>query len=124
MALNEAALSARGTWLAFAWAGRLALADLAEACGGATVGTVYVDAAVAQRGLAEIAAPVHRHGLLALCEKALFEACGGFDVGLEGEAMWADFLQRAAALQARIVGWNAPRPAFQPPRKQNEVPHA
>ena len=41
----------------------------------------------------------------------------------EGEAMWADFLQRAAALQVRIIGWNAPRPGFQPRPDPNEVPH-
>lgn len=122
-ALNNAALSARGKWLAFAWAGRLALADLAEACSGAEAGTVYADATLMPPGIAQASSPVRHHGLLALCEKTVFEACGGFDVSLEAEAMWADFLERAAAVQVRILTWTVPRPAFQPHREVNEVPH-
>ncbi len=122
-ALNAAALSARGRWLAFAWPGRLATAGLMEACSEAAAGTFYIDAAAAQAGPPGEPGPLQRHGLMALCERALFEDCGGFDVGLDGDAMWTDFLQRASALDARIVRWQAPRMAFQPSQGMNEVAH-
>lgn len=105
--LNAAVAIARGSFLAFAHPGGPNPAGLSEAVRETRPGILDLDSAViARRALAGAKPQLHR--LRCLVGREDFIAMGGFDPGLEEEAMWLDIIAKAGALGMHVHIWEAP----------------
>jgi hypothetical protein len=115
-ALNDAALMARGDWLAFAQPGRLNAGLLADALGVVADNNIYAegiltsasrlpDATVAEDG----ANVTFDRGLDCLISRGAFVESGGLDPSLATPEMWSELTEKARALDYHVVIWPVPR---------------
>lgn len=104
--LNAAALTARGTWLAFARPAAVGTAQLAEAVEAAADGTLYIATTGADPG-----ALPRLHPLQSLVARQVFHEMGGFDPRMDEPDIWTDLLEKALSIEQRIVRWKPARDA-------------
>ncbi len=104
--LNAAALTARGTWLAFVRPAAVGTAQLSEAVQAAADGTSYMATTAADPE----AIPQH-HPLQSLVARDVFHEMGGFDPRLNEPDIWTDLLDKAVSIDQRIIRWKPARHA-------------